>query len=152
MWNNRNNRFSYDTRYIFGYCYFSQEYARKTGHSISWSCSNWKKSSDCFMAFSDWELLPQCFKNICCRKIGKQHKKLLSSYQSSLSKDFVKFPRTLSGTAKAIATFKETGMKFHMHIWLPEHNSDIIDSYFPFFSKIFQILVTISSTFSDCAT
>ena len=35
---------------------------------------------------------------------------------SHLSKYFVKFPRTLSGTAKAIATFKETGIKFHMHI------------------------------------
>ena len=38
-----------------------------------------KKMSDCFMAFSDLELLPQYFKNIYCRKIdcGKHYKKLL---------------------------------------------------------------------------
>ena len=85
------------------------------------------------MAFSDWELLPQSFKKICCRKIdcGKHYR---------LSKNFIKFPRTPSGTAKVIAKFKETtiykilqavdaiwapgtihkkkdgGMKFRMHI------------------------------------
>ena len=55
----------------------------------------------CFMAFSDWEFLPQRFKNICYWKIdcGKHYR---------LSKYFIKFPRTPSGTAKAIATFKET--------------------------------------------
>ena len=55
----------------------------------------------CFMAFSDWEFLPQRFKNICYWKIdcGKHYR---------LSKYFIKFPRTSSGTAKAIATFKET--------------------------------------------
>ena len=55
----------------------------------------------CFMTFSDWEFLPQCFKNICYWKIdcGKHYR---------LSKYFIKFPRTSSGTAKAIATFKET--------------------------------------------
>ena len=53
----------------------------------------------CFMAFSDWEFLPQRFKNICYWKIdcGKHYR---------LSKYFIKFPRTSSGTAKAIATFK----------------------------------------------
>ena len=53
------------------------------------------------MAFSDWELLPQHFKTICYCKIdcGKHY---------HLSKYFIKFPRTSSGTAKAIATFKET--------------------------------------------
>ena len=53
------------------------------------------------MAFSDWEFLPQRFKNICYWKIdcGKHYR---------LSKYFIKFQRTLSGTAKAIATFKET--------------------------------------------
>ena len=53
------------------------------------------------MAFSDWEFLPQRLKNICCSKIdcGKYYR---------LSKYFIKFPRTPSGTAKAIATFKET--------------------------------------------
>ena len=35
---------------------------------------------------------------------------------SHLSKCFITFPRTPSGIAKAIATFKEMGMKFHMHI------------------------------------
>ena len=35
---------------------------------------------------------------------------------SHLSKYFITFPRTSSGIAKAIPTFKETGMKFHMHI------------------------------------
>ena len=64
-----------------------------------------------------------------------------------LSKYAIKFPRTPSRTAKSIATFKETGMKFDVHIWLPEHNSDISDNYFPSFSKVFQILVTKS----DCA-
>ena len=55
----------------------------------------------CFMAFSDWEFLPQRFKNICYWKIdcGKHYR---------LSKYFIKFPRTSSGTDKAIATFKET--------------------------------------------
>ena len=55
----------------------------------------------CFMAFSDWELLPQRFKNICYWKIycGKHYR---------VSKYFIKFPRTSSRTAKAIATFKET--------------------------------------------
>ena len=53
------------------------------------------------MAFSDWEFLPQCFKNICYRKVdcGKHCR---------LSKYFIKLPGTSSGTAKAIATFKET--------------------------------------------
>ena len=52
------------------------------------------------MASSDWELLPQRFRNICCRKIDcEKHYRL--------SKNFIKFPRTPSGTAKAIATFKE---------------------------------------------
>ena len=53
------------------------------------------------MAFNDWEFLPQRFKNICYWKIdcGKHYR---------LSKYFIKFPRTPSGTAKAIATFKET--------------------------------------------
>ena len=38
-----------------------------------------KKSNDCFMAFTDWKLLPQCFENMCCWKIhcGKHYKKLL---------------------------------------------------------------------------
>ena len=55
----------------------------------------------CFMAFSDWEFLPQLFKNICCWKIdcGKYYR--LSAY-------FIEFPRTLTGTAKAIPVFKET--------------------------------------------
>ena len=55
----------------------------------------------CFMAFSDWEFLPQRLKKICCSNIdcGKHYR---------LSKYFIKFPRTASGTAKAIATFKET--------------------------------------------
>ena len=55
----------------------------------------------CFIAFSDWEFLPQRFKNICYWKIdcGKHYR---------LSKYFIKFPRTSSGTAKAIATLKET--------------------------------------------
>ena len=53
------------------------------------------------MAFSDWEFLPQRFKNICYWKIdcGKHY---------HLSKYFIKFPKTSSGTAKAITTFKET--------------------------------------------
>ena len=53
------------------------------------------------MAFSNWEFLPQRFKNILYWKIdcGKHYR---------LSKYFIKFPRTSSGTAKAIATFKET--------------------------------------------
>ena len=53
------------------------------------------------MAFSDWELLPQRFKNICCWKIdcGRYYR---------LSRYFIKFPRTPSGTAKAIDTSKET--------------------------------------------
>ena len=53
----------------------------------------------CFMAFSDWEFLPQRFKNICYWKIdcGKHYR---------LSKYFI--PRTSSRTGKAIATFKET--------------------------------------------
>ena len=53
------------------------------------------------MAFSDWEFLPQRFENICCWKIdcGKHYR---------LWKYFIKFPRTPSGTAKVIATFKET--------------------------------------------
>ena len=51
----------------------------------------------CFMAFSDWEFLPQLFKSIWFWKIdcGKHY---------HLSKYFIKFPRTPSGTAKAIAT------------------------------------------------
>ena len=51
--------------------------------------------------YGDWELLPQSFKNICCRKIdcGKHYR---------LWKYFIKFPRTPTGTAKAIAKFKET--------------------------------------------
>ena len=55
----------------------------------------------CFMAFSDWEFQPQRFKNICYQKIycGKHYR---------LQKYFLRFPRTSSGTAKAIATFKET--------------------------------------------
>ena len=55
----------------------------------------------CFMAFSDWEFLPQRFKNICYWKIdcGKHYR---------LLKYFIKFSRTSSGTAKAIALFKET--------------------------------------------
>ena len=54
-----------------------------------------------FMAFSDWEFLLQRFKNICYWKIdcGKHYR---------LSKYFIKFSRTSSGTAKAIASFKET--------------------------------------------
>ena len=42
-----------------------------------------------------------CFKNVCCCKIdcGKHYR---------LSKYLIKFPRTPTGTAKAIATFKET--------------------------------------------
>ena len=54
-----------------------------------------------FMAFSDCEFLPQRFKNICCWKIdcGKHYR---------LSKFFIELPRTPSGTAKAVATFKET--------------------------------------------
>ena len=53
------------------------------------------------MAFSDWEFLTQRFKNICYWKIdrGKHY---------SLWKYFIKFPRTSSGTAKTIPTFKET--------------------------------------------
>ena len=53
------------------------------------------------MVFGDWEFLPQSFKNICCLKIdcGKHYR---------LSKYFIKFPRTPSGTVKAIVTFKET--------------------------------------------
>ena len=55
----------------------------------------------CFMAFSDWDFLPQHFKNTCYWKIdcGKHYR---------LSKHFIKFPRTSSGTAKAVATFKGT--------------------------------------------
>ena len=70
----------------------------------------------CFMTFSDWEFLPQRFKNICCCKIdcGKHYR---------LSKDFIKFPKTPRGTAKAIATFKETGNCKIPHaaraIWAP---------------------------------
>ena len=47
----------------------------------------------CFMAFSDWEFLLQCFKNIYNWKIdcGKHYR---------LSKYFIIFPRTSSGTAK----------------------------------------------------
>ena len=47
----------------------------------------------CFMVFSDWEFLLQCFKNICNWKIdcGKHYR---------LSKYFIIFPRTSSGTAK----------------------------------------------------
>ena len=54
-----------------------------------------------FMVFSDWEFLLQRFKNICYWKIdcGKHYR---------LSKYFIKFSRTSSGTAKAIALFKET--------------------------------------------
>ena len=51
------------------------------------------------MTFSDCEPLPERLKNICCWQIGKHHR---------LLKYFIKFPRTPSGTAKAIATFKET--------------------------------------------
>ena len=68
-------------------------------------CENSKNTSErlllCFMMFSNRELLPQCFKNICCCKIN-------SGKHCPLSKYFIKFPRTPSGTAKAIATFKET--------------------------------------------
>ena len=55
----------------------------------------------CSMVFSDWEFLPQRFKNISCWKIdcGKHYR---------LSKYFIQFPKTPSRTAKAIATFKET--------------------------------------------
>ena len=55
----------------------------------------------CFMAFSDEEFLTQHLENICYWKIdcGKHYR---------LSKYFIEFPRTSSGTAKAIATFKET--------------------------------------------
>ena len=61
------------------------------------------------MAFSDWELLPQCLKNICCRKIDcSKHYKSFRAEISRLSKYFIKFPKTSSGTAKAIAKFKET--------------------------------------------
>ena len=51
------------------------------------------------MVLSDWEFLPQRFKNICYWKIdcGKHYR---------LSKYFI--PRTSSRTGKAIATFKET--------------------------------------------
>ena len=55
----------------------------------------------CFIAFSDRELLRQCFKTNCCKKIDCRKRYRLSKY-------FIKFPRTPSGTAKAIATFKET--------------------------------------------
>ena len=69
-----------------------------------------------FMAFSDWELLSQRFKNICCRKID------CDKYYR-LSKDFFKFPRTPGGTVKAIATFNETSnCKFPQAvgaIWAP---------------------------------
>ena len=54
-----------------------------------------------FMAFSDWEFLPQRFKNICHSKID-----CVKYYR--LSKYFITFPRTPSGTAKAVVTFKET--------------------------------------------
>ena len=55
----------------------------------------------CFMAFSDWQFLPQRFKDICCWKIdcGKHYR---------LSKYFYQISETPIGTAKAIATFKET--------------------------------------------
>ena len=60
------------------------------------------------MTFSDSEPLPQRLKNICCWQIGKHHR---------LSKYFIKFPRTPSGTAKAIATFKETtNCKIHQAV------------------------------------
>ena len=110
---------------------FIRNCLEKTRHSILWSFTNWKESSDwssshqsqnsqknacarvffwglqlgrrvlCFMAFSEWEFVPQRFKNICCSKIdcGKHYR---------LSEYFIKFPRTRSGKAKAIATFKET--------------------------------------------
>ena len=61
--------------------------------------------ADCFCAlwrFSDWQfLVPQRFKNICYWKID-------CSKHYCLPKYFIKFPRTSSGTARAIATFKET--------------------------------------------
>ena len=65
----------------------------------------------CFMAFGHWEFQPQRFKNICCWKIdcGKHYR---------LSKYFIKFPRTPSGTAKAIATIKETPQAVGT-IWAP---------------------------------
>ena len=49
------------------------------------------------MAFSDWEFLPQPSKKskIDC---GKHYR---------LPKYFIKFPKTSSGTAEAIATFKK---------------------------------------------
>ena len=53
------------------------------------------------MAFSDWKFLPQRFKKICYWKIDCGKHNLPSKY-------FIKFPRISSGTAKAIATFKET--------------------------------------------
>ena len=55
----------------------------------------------CFIEFSDWELLPQNFKNSCCWKIG-------CGKHDRLRNNFIKFPRTSSGTAKTIAKFKET--------------------------------------------
>ena len=62
------------------------------------------------MSFSDWEFLPQPFKDICCWKIGKQVSitKSFCAEISCLSKYFIKFPRTPNGTVKAIVTFKET--------------------------------------------
>ena len=53
------------------------------------------------MECNDWKLLPQNFKNSCCKETdcGKH---------DPLSKYFIKFPRTLSGTAKTIAKFKKT--------------------------------------------
>ena len=53
------------------------------------------------MALSDWQYLTQRFKNICCWKID-----CVKHY--SLSKYFIKLSRNSSGTATAIATFKET--------------------------------------------
>ena len=73
----------------------------------------------CFMALSDWEFLPQLFKNICFWKIdcGKH---------CCLSKYFIKFPRASSETAKGAATFKETtNCKISQAvsaIWAPESN------------------------------
>ena len=55
----------------------------------------------CFMAFSDWKFLPQRFKNICYWKIDCRKHYRLAKY-------FIKFPRTSTRTAKAIASFKET--------------------------------------------
>ena len=53
------------------------------------------------MAFSDCEFLTQRFKNICYWKID-------CAKHYRVSKYVIKFPRISSGTAKAIATFKET--------------------------------------------